>query len=82
MEPASFDQADTVLDKPQGFSHDQCGALSVFRGRRSDGLPVVISCWKPTREELAEIQRTGRVWLMVIGETMPPCYLDGHNPFE
>jgi hypothetical protein len=47
----------------------------------SDEMPVVISCWKVTQEELEEIQRTGRVWLMVYGVTMPPVVLCGVRPF-
>jgi hypothetical protein len=61
---------------------DECDALSVFRGNSSDGSPVVISCWKLKVEELAEINRTGRIWLWVHGPTMPPVSLEVANPFH
>lgn len=82
MFPASFDESNLVLDKPDDMTHDQCDPLSVFRGNTNDGLPVVISCWKCTAEELKEIQRTGRVWVMVYGITMPPIAPTGIKPFE
>ncbi len=55
--------------------------LSVYRGQQANGVPVVISCWKLTQEELAEFQRTGRVWLTVMGTTMPPVALSALSPW-
>jgi hypothetical protein len=81
MELASFDEANTVLDKPADMTHDQCESASVCRTQYDDGTPVVISCWRVTKEELEEIQRTGRVWLTIVGQTMPPAYVGGANPF-
>jgi len=80
--PSAFDEETAVLDKPPGLTHDQCECLSVWQGRDQDGLPMVISCWKPTRAELDEIIRTGRVWLGIYGVTMPPAWVNGHHPFE
>ena len=39
-----------------------------------------ISCWQLTAEELAEVARTGRVWLHVWGR-QPPVYVGGDYPF-
>lgn len=78
---ASFDEANVVLDKPQGMSYEECEALSVWRGPTQGGNPVVVSCWKLTQEELEEINRTGRVWLMLYGETMQPAIVCGVKPF-
>ena len=38
------------------------------------------SCWELDEVELAEIKKTGRVWLRVIG-MHPPVYISGRNPF-
>lgn len=80
MLPASFPESEHALGGPDGMSPDECEALSVRHGTM-DGKPVVISCWKLTAEELAEVNRTGRVWLGVLGTTMPPVFLDGLKPF-
>lgn len=77
MIACSFDESNAVLDKPEDMTCDQCDALSVARAETSQGQPLVISCWKVTREELDEIERTGRVWLCVLGSTMPPVILTG-----
>ena len=81
MIPASFDESNGVLDKPDGMTYDECQVLSTWRGESTDGLPLVVSCWKMTPEELAEVNRTGRVWLLVYGETMQPSVVEGCKPF-
>ncbi len=82
MMPAAFDEENGVLDPPPGMSIDIVNCLSVFRGPMADGTPIVVSCYKPTKEEWEEMHRTGRVWLMVMGTTMPPVVVTGHNPFQ
>ena len=82
MVPSGFDQENGVLDPPIGMDATDCHALSVWRGLTYGDTPVVISCWKVTAEELEEIRRTGRVWLYIMGTTMPPAYPTGFNPFE
>lgn len=80
--PASFDESNNVLDRPSDMTEDQCQSLSTFHGIDTNNLPIVISCWKVTAEELAEINRTGRIWLGIVGQTMPPAWISGHRPFE
>lgn len=87
MQAASFPESNHVLDKPPDMSREECDALSVWIGpanvKESDkSFPVVISCWKLTKEELEEINRTGRVWLYVWGQTMPPVSLAVACPFN
>lgn len=82
MVPASFHESNDVLDRPVDMTDEQCEPLSIMRARTMDDVPVLVSCWKLTPEELAEVNRTGRVWLVVCGETMPPVILDGRKPFQ
>jgi hypothetical protein len=81
MVPASFTEANIVLARPPDMTADECDCLDVLRTVTPLGRPVVISCWKVTAEDLAEIQRTGRIWLTVYGERMPPVALTGARPF-
>lgn len=80
--PANFDESNAVLDPPPEMTFDECDPLSVLLSRQPDGMPVVISCWKLTAQELEEINRTGRVWLGIIGGTMPPAWISGTKPFS
>jgi hypothetical protein len=78
----SFDEENAVLDPPAGMTNDQCESLSVWRGRlEKSGLPAVVSCWKITDKEWEQMRQTGRIWVMVLGETMPPLIPLGKNPF-
>lgn len=80
-EACGFDESDAVLGPPPGMSAEECQALQILR--ISDGThPIVVSCWKLTKDELDEINRTGRVWLMIWGETMPPAAVSGTKPFS
>lgn len=84
MIAASFPESNHVLDKPPEMDRETCTALSVFVGQTPapGACPVVISCWKLTKEELEQINKTGRVWLWVFGCGMPPVALETKNPFE
>lgn len=81
MQSSAFDEENAVLDPPPGVSPADVAVLSVYRGEMQDGRPVVISCWKPSAEEWEEMRQTGRVWLLILGGTMQPATLTGHNPF-
>ncbi len=81
MEACSFDESNGVLGKPDSMSDAECQALSVWRGT-CKGLPLVVSCWKLTTEEWEEIRKTGRIWLQVIGESMPPVALTTQHPWR
>lgn len=83
MIATAFDEETTVLHPPEGMTSDEVFALSVGKGIYVDGnFPVVVSCWKPTAEEWEEMRRTGRVWVAIMGHTMPPVIISGHNPYE
>lgn len=62
-----------VLGAPAGWDQSEvpCGALPITR-TEADGIPAVISFWKPTQEELAALNAGGTVALWVLGNTMPP----------
>lgn len=82
MVPTSFPQSNLVLDPPEGVSVEECAPLSCFRGQiAATKTPVIISCWKLTKEEVDELLRTGRLWLWVYGVTMPPVVLHTQSPF-
>ena len=82
MIPTAFDEDNTVLDRPPGMAEEDCLPLSVHIGQDVNQNPVVISCWKVTDAELAEIIRTRRVWVIVAGHQMLPIAPVGISPFH
>lgn len=85
MTPICFPQQNVVFTKPEGWTDDQCGQLSVHVAKADLGNGVVvqsnISCWEPSEEELQEIIRTRRVWISVISNGQPPISVMGITPF-
>jgi hypothetical protein len=65
-----------VLGAPAGWGQKElpCSALPITR-TECEGIPAVVSFWKPTVEELAQLNAGGSVALWVIGQTMPPVSL-------
>lgn len=82
MIATSFDESNLVMDTPPGVDPEEIYPLSVFRGQDVNGNRVVISCWKPTAEEMEEIKRTGRVWVIMHCIQMQPIAVEGKSPFR
>jgi hypothetical protein len=61
---------------------DRVYDLPVYFGTYDDGSRDIISCWQLTTEEIAEIARTGKVWLRVLGTGMPPIAIQASSPFQ
>lgn len=64
------------------MTDEQCMELPVFKGKDASGFPVIISRWQLSKEDLDEIQKTGAVYLVVVGEGTPPVSLHVESPFE
>lgn len=79
MHPSSFDEADAVFGPPQGMSEGEVFSLCAARIRWGDEI-AVLTCWKPTQAQLDRIRETGRVWLSVMGHSMPPVALTSEKP--
>lgn len=85
MIPCSFDESNQVLGRPSDMKDEECDPLSVFSGGmmlENGVVPVYVSCYKMTKEEKEEFDRTGRVWLIVMGYTHPPLKLQAFSPFQ
>jgi hypothetical protein len=80
MTPIDFKESNESLDARVPVAGVGMQPLSVFRGV-TDGTKIMISCWQLTPEELAEVQRAGRVWLLVFDEDHPVVHVAGESPF-
>ena len=80
MTPQDFAQSNENLSARVPIAGAGMEPLPIYRGI-TNGTELQISCWQLTSEELAEIQRTGRIWLLVFGQTHPVVHLAGESPF-
>lgn len=78
-----FEEANLILraPTPEDAAAGTVYDLHVHRYRDLDGQPNVISKWQLTLEELEEVKRTGVVWFSCWGETHPPIWITGSDPF-
>lgn len=73
-EPVKFDGVTHDFGPPPGLD-EMVGRLPVFMNGRT-----VVSAWKLSPEELAEIQQTGIVFLSVMsGTSVFPCYVGSES---
>lgn len=77
MTPVDFPEANRTFTKPAGMTDEECQPLRVH-----DTGEALVSCWRLSAEELAEVQRTGLVWLWVHGRGHPPASVEAESPFE
>lgn len=80
MTPIDFVESNERVDARVPVADVGMQPLSVFRGV-TDGTRIMISCWQLTPEEMAEVQRTGRVWLLVFNDEHPVVHMAGESPF-
>jgi len=65
-----FEGANKIFRAPPG--DDNCNDLETWQHEGG-----IVSCWRLDEEELAEINKTGVVWLQVVGSGTPPVFISG-----
>lgn len=76
--PTKFEGADRGLLPPKGREED-CLVLPTQLVIDSNGNPACYSCWTLSDEELSEVVKTGRIWLLVEGRTHAPIVVSGQD---
>ncbi len=73
MRPTQHPSNNRVLGAPKGWDQGAlpCGALAITDAVY-EGVPHVISFWRPDADELARLNAGGTVALWITGRTMPP----------
>lgn len=82
MVPTSFLEENVLLGVPPGLSSEQCESITAYQGFQEDGMPVTVTCWKFTKEDLEQLRKTGRLWLVHAGHDVSPIYPTTENPFS
>lgn len=68
-----FEGANTIFQAPEGTDPEDCYDLECFTAPGK-----IISCWRLNAEELAEVAKTGVVWVEVQGNSTPPILVSGN----
>lgn len=77
MDPVQFEGQTVVLQPPAGSPPGECGGLAIRRIFPETSVGCALqSYWRPTPEELAELNAGAHVRLTVHGTGHPPVWLD------
>lgn len=61
---------------------EDCRGLPATVMQYGDGRQEFETCWELDPDELATVQRTGRIYLAVAGREHPPVTLSAHSGLE
>lgn len=78
MNPVNFPESNARFGPPSDLTEEQCKTIFAFMsevtGGSVDGANMVVTAWKPTPEELEELNAGNPVFLSCLGG-LPPHYL-------
>lgn len=86
MIPTDFEGSNIVFDPPEGQEKEVFSINAMVADTQNPPTPesrVTITCWKPTKEELEEITKTGRIYVwFYCGGGLIPHLVTGHHPLN
>lgn len=81
MLPSDFEQKNKVYTKPEGWTDEQCSDLPVWQGKDVNGNSVIVSYWKPNKEDIETLSNGGGIYLKMITPVQCPVELTTESPF-
>ncbi len=76
MKPVEFVGQTRVLNPPQGYDNGvaatKVGGLPIAIETDAHNIPFLVSCWKPSPEDIEALRAGAVVKLSVMGVQMPP----------
>jgi hypothetical protein len=70
--PVGFVGSNNIYLAPEETSQEECCDLPVYVDEMQ-----TISCWRLSKEELEEVNRTGVVWLSILSHVIYPQKVSG-----
>lgn len=72
------------VDQPhsQLLTAPNCTPLPAVLVTYADGVQSVVTAWELTEDEVADVVKSGRLWLEVRGITQPPVLLATRCPYD
>lgn len=81
MKPIKDKHTNSVLKAPKG-QEDTVLDLPITRLKYQDGSQAVESCWQLSKEELEEINKSGKIYFVCMGRTHPPILLSSKSQLD
>ncbi len=83
MNPTPFPDQNCQFGPPPGYDESQVRTINAYQGTVTgqtnvDGVPVIVTAYKPTPEELADLIAGGRIYVSHCMAGLPPHFLTTH----
>lgn len=79
MTPIEFPEANDVFGPPEGMDESHVQTIRTYGAIKSggafDGSPLIITCWKPTPEELIQLNTGMPIYISFLSDRLPPHML-------
>ncbi len=82
MKAVDFEHANITMQKPEGMSEEDCYDVRACVCLSTNDLPMVVTKWEITEEDIEKIRKMGGVYLGIVGSTMPPAFVTADDIFE
>lgn len=71
-----------VIGAPADGSMPTCESIEATVAEDREGTRVFSTCWEPSEEEIAALQRGEKLWLHIYAHALPPASITvGERPF-
>lgn len=77
--PIDFPEKTDILKCPEEMP--DCTDLPIHRNVLN-GFPIVVSCWEFSEQEISDIIKTKRAYIISWSMTHPPLAITGTKPFS
>ena len=74
MKPA--DQPNAVC-----YTGEGCDPLPVVRVQFAGNTPGLVTAWELSEDEMVDVNRTGRIWITLLGMAQPPISVGTRCPY-
>lgn len=85
MNPVNFLDSNTTYNPPDDYEGDAIEAIFAYKGQADggplDGYPVIVTAWKPSEEELAQLVAGGVVYMSQLSCGLHPHFLSTEFKF-
>ena len=81
MKPIEDKHSPSILKEPKG-QEDSVIDLLITRLKYQDGSEAVESCWQLSKEELEEVNKSGKIYFVCMGSTHPPILLSSKSQLD
>lgn len=80
MIPTDFQGSNTIFDKPEDMTEEQCGSIPAMVAVTQDDAEVVITCWELSEDDLKIAMETKRIYCYHFGHYLQPHTLTIEAP--